>query len=176
MKPLILNRPHLIVMLGLPGSGKSFFADHFANTFMAPIVSLKQLQKEIYLNQLPTKEEEKAVNRVIGYMLGETMKTERTVVLDGPIFLSGSSDFINKITNKFGYEPLYVWVQTDPITSKKRAVRSSDDKHAIKPEQFDELAKQFTPPKRAKKIIVISGKHTYASQLKIVLKYLAEPI
>lgn len=176
MKSSILNRPHLIIMVGIPGSGRSFFAEHFAETFKAPIISYDKLQQVLFANSLCDKTSEKMINRVIYYTLGETLKTERTVVLDGPIFSKEINNLISKITKQFNYEPLYVWAQTDPITAKKRALKHTADKPVMSLGQFEELVKQFNPPKRTTNTIVISGKHTYASQLKIVLKYLAEPI
>jgi len=38
MKSLHLSRPHAIMMVGLPGSGKSFFASQFAATFDTPYI------------------------------------------------------------------------------------------------------------------------------------------
>jgi len=176
MKTPLLNRPHLIVMVGVPGSGKSFFAEHFADTFKAPIVGYDQLRNEILNNSSDGKAEEKVVSKVIFHMLGEILKTERTVVFDGPIFTTKSAEIINSITKKFGYEPLYVWVQIDQITAIKRSSKHVAGKPTMGSEKFNDEIKKFNPPKSTKNIIVISGKHTYASQLKIVLKYLAEPI
>ena len=176
MKSSIFNRPHLVIMVGIPGSGRSYFAEHFAETFKAPIISYDKLQQELFLNSLHDKASVKIINGVIYYILSETLKTERTVILDGPVFSKESNDLISKIAKQFGYEPLYVWVQTDPITAKQRALKHIAGKPVMSLDQFEELVKQFNPPKLSTNIIVISGKHTYASQLKIVLKYLAEPI
>ena len=39
MKPPIPAIPHVILMIGIPGAGKSTFAERFSETFQAPIVS-----------------------------------------------------------------------------------------------------------------------------------------
>lgn len=175
MKSLILNRSHLIVMVGIPGSGKSFFAEHFAETFKAPIISYDRLHTEIFRSSTSSKDDEATISRIANYMLEEVLKTGQTVIFDGKIYSRTSYDLIAKKAQILGYEPLYVWVQTDSDTSKKRALKPNADKIAIISDQFDKALKQFTPPERTKRIVVISGKHTYASQLKIVLKCLAEP-
>jgi predicted kinase len=175
MKPLILNRPHLIIMVGLPGSGKSFFAEHFANTFKAPIISYSRLYKEFNRLSVDTKNKDVVIGHVANYLLGEVLKTGLTVLYDGQIYSRTDFDLITKKAHALDYEPLFVWVQTDPATSKKRATKPGIDKPALTSEQFDQTLKQFSPPERTKNIVVISGKHTYTSQLKIVLKYLAEP-
>lgn len=175
MKSLGQTKPHLITLVGIPSSGKSSFAEHFADTFKSPIISYNHLQKVLFVNPLGTKEEDEIILRVINYILEETLKTERTVVYDGPIFDHNSYEMIDKVTQKFGYDPLYIWVQIDTPTAKKRALKPELDNFRLSSEQFDTKIKHFCPPKRANAVIVVSGKHTYASQLKIVLKYLALP-
>jgi predicted kinase len=175
MKPLILNRPHLIIMVGIPGSGKSFFAEHFAKTFRAPIISYGQLYKEFDKLPIDNKDKDSVISHVANYMLGEVLKTGLTVLYDGQIYSRTCLDLIAKKARALDYEPLFVWVQTDSATSKNRAIKSNTDKPALTAGQFDQILKQFSPPERTKNIVVISGKHTYTSQLKIVLKYLAEP-
>ena len=39
MKSLSLAKPLVLVVIGLPGAGKSFFARQFSETFGAPMVS-----------------------------------------------------------------------------------------------------------------------------------------
>jgi len=38
MKSLQLDKPHAIVVIGIQGSGKTFFAEKFATTFKAPYI------------------------------------------------------------------------------------------------------------------------------------------
>jgi len=175
MKPLSLNKPHLIIMVGIPGSGKSFFADNFSDSFKAPIISLDNVRQKLFATPKYDKSEDDIVNRVALYMLNEMLKTERTVIFDGNTSSRKDRDPIVKKAKSIGYEPLFVWVQTEPITAKKRAIKLIDGKFKLTPEQFDAKLKQFEIPVRTDSTIVISGKHTYPSQLKIVLKHLVEP-
>jgi predicted kinase len=162
-------------MVGIPGSGKSFFADSFAETFKAPIVSFNRLRKDLFKAPTISKTEEEITSRIANDFLGEILKTERTVIYDGNANSRTDRDLIIKKARSFGYEPLFVWVQTEAITAKKRSTKPTDAKLAITPDQFDTKLKQFTAPGRTENTIVISGKHTYPSQLKIVLRYLIEP-
>ncbi|MBI3889304.1 hypothetical protein HY312_01855 [Candidatus Saccharibacteria bacterium] len=36
MKSLNLTKPHLIVVVGIPGAGKTYFGQQFSTTFNAP--------------------------------------------------------------------------------------------------------------------------------------------
>lgn len=176
MESLNLNKPHSIILVGIPGSGKSFFAEQFADTFKAPIISFDQLRQELF--NIPTfnKNEDIIISRVAAYMLKEVLKTGQTIIYDGQTNLRTERALIAKKSREAGYEPLFVWVQTELSTAKKRALRSGTNKPALSIEQFNNKLKQFSAPHQIEKAIVISGKHTYASQLKIILKHLVEPL
>jgi len=175
MKPLSLTKPHLIIMVGIPGSGKSFFAEHFAETFKAPIVSFDRLRHELFKSPTFNKSEDEIISRVANYMLDEVLKTGRTVVYEGQTNLRTDRVLLAKKTRDADYEPMFVWVQTEPIDAKKRAIKSNINRATLNAEQFDNILKRFSAPHQSEKVTVISGKRPYTSQLKIVLKHLVEP-
>lgn len=175
MKSLSANKPRLIAMVGIPGSGKSYFAEHFAETFKAPIVSFHHFRYELFNEPNYGDDECEIINRVANLMLDELLKTGRTILYEGKTNTRNERLALAKKSRDAGYEALFVWVQTDIETAQKRATKSSDDKTAMTVEQFERQIKKFIPPNQLEKIVVISGKHTYASQLKIVLKRLVEP-
>lgn len=168
MKPLTAASPHAIIMIGIPGSGKSAFATRFAETFQAPIVSPTTLQREYGLNQA-------GGEALADSILGEYMKTHRTVVIDGGLDIKEKREAMVRKLVKAGYRPLIVWVQTDTGESHRRAMKPYPHGSGLKDAEFDLLLGQFEAPGNREKMVVISGKHTYTSQLKIVLKQLATP-
>jgi len=168
MKPLTAASPHAIIMIGIPGSGKSTFADHFADTFQAPIVSQTKLQREFHLSHA---EAEELRDRI----LTEYMKTHRTVLIDGGLDVKDKREEMVRRLVKAGYRPLIVWVQTDTNEAHRRATRPYPQGSGLHSEEFDQLLDLFDAPGDKEKMVVISGKHTYASQLKIILKQLATP-
>jgi len=162
-------------MVGIPGSGKSFFAEHFAETFKAPIVSFDRLRQELFKSPTFNKSEDDIIGRIANYMLDEVLKTGRTVVYEGQTSLRTDRASIAKKTRDAGYEPMFVWVQTELTEAKKRAIKPNSSRPTLNADQFDIRLKRFSAPHQTEKTIVISGKHPYTSQLKIVLKYLVEP-
>ena len=168
MKPLTSASPHAIIMIGIPGSGKSTFADRFADTFQAPIVSQTKLQRDYRLSD----QEAEALRDTI---LAEYMKTHRTVLIDGGLDVKEKRETMVRMLVKAGYRPLVVWVQTDTGESLRRATRPYPRGSGMTEEDFDHYLNLFDAPGEKEKMIVISGKHTYASQLKIILKQLATP-
>lgn len=166
MKPLTTATPHVIIMVGIPGAGKSAFAEHFAKTFQAPLISLSQLMQTGKVNAT-------TATALSAVLLEELLKTQRTLIFDGPTYTKASRIDLVRYISAAGYQPLLVWVQTESVEAKRRATKRRPDNTQLTPDEFDSAIKRFTPPTVAEKPVVISGKHTYASQLKIVLKRLA---
>ncbi len=168
MKPLTSASPHAIIMIGIPGSGKSTFADRFAETFQAPIVSQTKYQREYRLS-------DSGAAQLRDTILTEYMKTHRTVLIDGGLNAKETREELVRRLVKAGYRPLIIWVQTDTAEAHRRAIRPYPRGSGIRDEEFDRLLDAFEAPGEKEKMVVISGKHTYTSQLKIILKQLATP-
>lgn len=168
MKPLTAASPHAIIMIGIPGSGKSTFAERFADTFQAPIVSQTKFQREYGVSAVDAE-------RLRDATLTEFMKTHRTVLIDGGLDMREKREEMVRRLVKAGYRPLVVWVQTDTNEAHRRATKPYPHGSGLHSEEFDALLDQFEAPGEKEKMVVISGKHTYTSQLKIILKQLATP-
>lgn len=167
MKALQLAKPHVLVMIGVPASGKSQFARKFAETFHAPYIDAKMFLFEGYSPSV-------AVD-LAREVLAQMQKTKQTIVYEG---VSGSRverSELAKQARANGYEPLFIWVQTDVSVARNRATRRTrSNPEPMTDEQFDSELKRFTPPSDQEPTVVISGMHTYASQAKAVLKRLTE--
>jgi predicted kinase len=168
MKSLSLASPHMIIMVGIPGSGKSFFAKQFSDTFHAPLVS------DAVLGEFVSNASDSA--NLAFRQIDELVKTNQSILVDGFASSRTQRNDLTKLAHKAGYEPLYIWVQTDLGTAKARVARDksrSDNQRSS--EGYASLLKHFTEPSSAERTIVISGKHTYATQARIVLKKLSAP-
>lgn len=158
MKSLSLSQPHLLIMVGMPGSGKSFFAEKFSETFNAPYISHdKIIEITGGNNQLSAK--------YLSHLLHELFKTSHTIIVDGMADTRAQRSELRRLAQEAKYKPLFIWVQTDETTAKARAAKVNS---AYRGER------KFIPPSIAEQpIAVISGKHTYATQAKVILKNLA---
>lgn len=168
MKSLSLTAPHVVIMVGLPGAGKSFFAEHFSETFSAPLVNWNSIRTQVFDHPTYSKEEDAIVKRIADYTLNELFKTQATLLYEGDTLTQASRQALARTVRDAGYEPLFVWVQTDVTSARARAI-----KQGVSPDYYDASKKRFTPLKDSDPYVVISGKHTYASQLKIVLRKLS---
>lgn len=167
MKSLSLKVPHLLVVVGLPGSGKTFFAKQFSKTFGAPYI------EHAMIHHLSGDAD--SAGAIWQYMLEQLITTKQTLIIEG----SGASKIerreIAAFARKHGYEPLFIWVQTESSTAKARATKGVAGQKPLisrSDADYDADAKQFEPLLVTEPYLVISGKHTYASQAKNVLKKL----
>lgn len=174
-------KPLLIVTVGPPGSGKSFFARQFAETFNAPLISFDEIRSELFNDISYTADEDIIVARIAGLHLRELFKTKKTIVIDGGHNPKVSRMELSKIARTQGYSVLNIWVQTDERTARTRATRRSSKNsfdvynRALSDQEFEIHAKKFTPPSQQEVFVVISGRHTYAAQARTVLKKMVVP-
>lgn len=181
MKSLSLTKPLLLITVGLPGSGKSFFARQFSATFSAPVVSIDRIRHTLYENPSYGKDEASLIQSIAQIQIEELLKTQKTFLLDGAGATRAERVELRRLARESGYDILLIWVQTDQATSQyrsmKRSSRKLDDQfnQSLSQAQYEQLAKRFTAPASNEPTLVISGKHTYPTQAKIVLKRLVAP-
>ena len=178
MKSLSLSKPHMIIIVGIAGAGKSFFANQFAHTFQAPLVSRSTILESFHGHGLSQKAQEDISDSIIRTSVRELLKTKQSIIIDANCDTRTDRAEFVRLARSAGYEPLLIWVQTEPLTAKQRATRPNKQQQTparMTPEEHDAAVRKFTTPNAAEKAIVISGKHTYASQAKIVLTKLAKP-
>ena len=179
MKSLSLSRPLIIMMVGFPGAGKSFFASQFADTFNAPRISIDRMRADIFTNPTYSKEEDELIKRLTDVQVQELLKTGKSFIVDGGCNVKTTRQEYERLARAKGYGTLVIWTQTDGPTCKIRATRRNPavragDKYnpPMSDETFAALIKRLTPPTVSESSMVISGKHTYAAQLRVVLKKL----
>ena len=72
MKPLQLSSPHLIIMVGAPGAGKTQFATEFAKMFNAPILSSDTLRE--------LSSDDTLIHKAAVDLLRELLKPKQTII------------------------------------------------------------------------------------------------
>lgn len=181
MKSLSLAKPLAIMLVGIPGAGKSFFASQFSETFNAPVVRYDRIRAELFAEPSYAPDEEEIVARVAGYMIRELLKTKKSFIIDGGCNVKTSRMQYERLIRDQGYGSLVVWVQTDLTTAQRRSTKRNPKKvddmlnPSMSDDQFDKLSKRLTAPSVHEASVVISGKHTYPTQAKVVLRKLVVP-
>ena len=163
MTSLHLSAPHLIAMVGMPGAGKTQFSEKFAETFGAPRIGTDILET--------LGGEADATNEAALQLLKEFLKSKQTIVYDGASEKRVSRAELARAARLAGYKILFVWVQTDLATAKSRWTKSRRADES----EFEQLMRQFSAPHESEPFVVISGRHTYSTQAKTVLRKLTQP-
>lgn len=153
------NRPRALLVFGVPMSGKSTFAKHFSEQFRAPHLDLTSLERD---HQIPRKS--------ILVIIKEIAKCQQTIILEGGIGTESDRNEIRDLLRANGYTPVLVWIQTDIATVRKRMVAKFGGKSK---KIFDEEVAALEAPVDAEVPVVISGKHTFESQLRSILSNLS---
>ncbi|MBM3209956.1 ATP-binding protein [Candidatus Saccharibacteria bacterium] len=181
MKSLTPATPHMVILVGLPHSGKSHLATQFSRTFAAPLVSTDDIV-ETLLSQVSTitlNEANKIADKLAKQHLEEFAKTQTTLIVDTYSARRNERAELAKIAREYGYKTLFVWVQTDEPTRKQRQIKAlkkyPETRRQTCVRYTEEQTKHFSNPHSSEPHVVISGKHTFASQAKIILKRLSQP-
>ena len=156
------NGQRAILVFGAPCSGKTTFSKQFASQFNATFYDLDALKQEHNLSR-----------QFILLLVEQIARTGSTLVFEGGIDTEKDRREIAEILRSAGYSPTLVWIQTDVSTVRmrlKNKLKSVEKAKTV----YDARVKALEAPSDAEAPIVLSGKHTYATQLKQVLTQLQE--
>lgn len=149
-----------ILVFGAPCSGKTTFSKQFAAQFNATFYDLDLLQQEHNLSR-----------QFILLLVAEVAKTGATLVIEGGNDTERDRRELAEILRNAGYTPSLVWIQTDVSTIRMRLKNKLKSVEKAKA-AYDNRIKVLEAPSDAEAPIVLSGKHTYRTQLKQVLTQL----
>lgn len=149
-----------ILVFGAPCSGKTTFSEQFATQFNATFYDLDTLQQAHNLSR-----------QFILLLVSEIAKTGATLVLEGGNDTEKDRRELIEILRNAGYTPTLIWIQTDVSTIRMRLKNKLKSVEKAK-QVYDSRVKALEAPSNAETPIVLSGKHTYPTQLKQVLTQL----
>jgi len=173
------TKPLLIQLYGFPGSGKTYFARQLTEHLQAAHVHGDRIRGELFDNPRYDKEENEVIAQLMDYMTGEFLNAGLSVIYDANAMRAGQRRMMRDVARKAHATPLLIWFQIDTESSfartQTRDRRRSDDKFAVPYDRaiFDRIAGAMQNPQN-EDYIVISGKHTFPTQLSAIMKRLRE--
>jgi predicted kinase len=179
MQKIIPNKPLLILLYGFPGSGKTFFSRQLCDHLQAAHVNSDRIRSELFEQPRYDKEETMVVSQLMDYMTEEFLRAGLSVVYDANAMRLAQRRMLRDMARSVGAVPLLIWFQIDVESSFLRATkrdrRKMDDKYnpPMDRETYDHLIAGMQNP-QGEDYTVVSGKHTFNTQLNAVFKRLRE--
>jgi len=172
-------KPLLILLYGYPGAGKSYFARQLCDHLQVAHVHGDRIRGELFEQPRYDKEENEAITQLMDYMTGEFLQAGMSVVYDANALRAGQRRILRDLARKQRAQPLLIWLQIDAESAYARAAnrdrRRADDKYAGPSDRatFERIAGAMQNPHN-EEYIVVSGKHTFTTQLSAFMKRLRE--
>ncbi len=179
MQKTKLTRPALIMLLGIPGSGKSYTASNLANLLGLAHVSSDKIRSSLFEKPNYSREEHQIIITQMLLQTEEFMRLGVPVVFDISLNRLAERRALRDLARKHDALPVLIWLQIDQDSARERAQnkdkRRAEDKYtaAIGNEVFDMYVNAFQPP-QSEDYLVVSGKHTFDSQKSSILRRMRE--
>ena len=174
------SKPLFILLYGIPGSGKTFFARQLCETLHAAHIQGDRVRAELFEKPRYDRQENMVITHLSEYMIEEFLKAGVSVVYDINASRLAPRRVYRDMARRAHAQPVLVWLQIDVESAFDRVVkrdrRQVDNKytHPVDRTTFDALIAQMQNPMREEDYIVVSGKHTFATQKSAVVKRLHE--
>jgi predicted kinase len=163
------------MLYGYPGAGKTYFARQLSDHLQAAHVHGDRIRGELFETPRYDKEENEVIVQLMNYMTGEFLNAGMSVIYDTNAMRVAGRRSLRELARKHRAHPLLIWFQIDHESafarSGNRDRRRADDKYAGPTDRatLERLAGAMQNPQN-EDYIVISGKHTFDTQLSAFMK------
>lgn len=157
----------IVAVIGLPGSGKSYFAERLARAIHGIYINSDRLRKELFAKPEYTPEEKVRVYQVMLQKMREALEQGRNAVLDATFHLKQSRDLI---AAEAGAKVHFIEIRAHEAVISKRLKKIrpwSDADFAVY-----QLIKKEWEPMAEEHLILESTEDNIEFMLKQALQYL----
>lgn len=134
----------LVMVMGLPGSGKSFFAKALAKEIGAQYLGSDELRKELGLMGNYSLDNKLAVYQEMFLRAKKIHNSGRSVVLDGTFFLQQVRDLVIFLAKSLSWRLAIIHIQAEEELITKRLSKPREDSEADL-DVYQKIKSEFEP-------------------------------
>jgi predicted kinase len=163
---------NFIMMLGHPGSGKSYFTRQLAPKLQAVRLNADHMRTLMFQNpkEVTNRTNNPMVFGAMDYAAGEILRAGHTVISDMQYNARSRRRIGEAFATEFGALPIIIWVQTPmEIALKRGQERDETQDQRKKTEEamrasLEKFMKALEPPEQDELCIIIDGTVPFAEQ------------
>ena len=120
----------IIVVSGLPGSGKSFFANKLSKVLDAEYISSDHTRKELNASGLYSFSDKLAIYLAMAENVRKAVKREKKVVVDATFYHHTMRDFFKQVAKEEKVPIYFILIETTEQIAKKRLSEPREESEA----------------------------------------------
>ncbi len=144
MENILKSESVLVMVMGLPGSGKSFFAKALAKEIGATYLGSDELRKELGMMGNYSLDNKLTIYEEMFKRAKEIHKSGKSVVLDGTFFLQQVRDLVTFLTKSLSWKMNIIRIMADEELITKRLSKKREDSEADI-EVYKKIKSEFEP-------------------------------
>lgn len=144
MENILKSESVLVMVMGLPGSGKSFFAKALAKEIGATYLGSDELRKELGMMGNYSLDNKLTIYEEMFKRAKEIHKSGKSVVLDGTFFLQQVRDLVTFLTKSLSWKMSIIRIMADEELITKRLSKKREDSEADI-EVYKKIKSEFEP-------------------------------
>jgi hypothetical protein len=173
------EKPILIITLGYPGSGKTYFSEHLSKEFNLFHLSFDKIRSEMFDIPLFSQEEHQKVSNMADWLIQELLKKNISVIVDANTNKLIQRKKYLKFANKADARYALIHIKTPIETAEKRIIKRGKIKNLEKKKYYRPLElsvlhllkSEIEPPNKKEFFIEINGLKPYKEQVKLFKKW-----
>ena len=170
-----LRHPVLIVLIGLPNSGKTALATHLGKQLQIASVKTAQLQKAVFGKQPLAGNDAEIIESAAVCLTDELLKLKLSVLADVDAQSERRRQQLDQLAHQHKCQLIVIYQQIDRQTAwlrwqSRHAQNDLQNQQAL---AFETACQHLETPQQAK-VIVVSGLHSLQTQAQTVIRRLVE--
>lgn len=113
-------KPSLIVITGLPGTGKTYFAKKLADKIPVVVIGSDILRKTLFPKPNYSQQESALLFQTIHRLIDYLLKNGISLILDATNLTEQSREPLYNIADRLGTKLILVWIEAPPEVVRKR--------------------------------------------------------